>query len=113
MQEVDYQDILWEFATAQGTMMSTRDVISKAGRLVRMVMDANLVQPEISVDIDGALSFDLRLRNGDTFMAEMTQTGYLDFGIYRKKQSRFVHIISVPGSTEEQFQMALSGNVRP
>ena len=40
------------------------------------------VEPEISVDEDGALSLDLRLPNGLRMLAELPVDGSLDVGIY-------------------------------
>ena len=56
-------------------------VVEMAAELVRAA-EAHTVEPEISVDLDGELSFDLRLRNGFLVIAELSIGGALNARVY-------------------------------
>ena len=69
------------FARGAGDMMPTAEVIETATRITEAALE-NTVEPEVSVDGDGALSFDLRLSNGFRMLAELPIDGSLDVGVY-------------------------------
>ena len=60
-------------------------------------------QPEITIDVDGALSFDLRLTSGLLMFAELTIEGNLDITILNDRgQTTFV-VRHLSPATESQF----------
>ena len=56
-------------------------VVNMASRIAKAALDKT-VEPEITVDVDGALSFDLRLANGQLVLAELETGGELDASVY-------------------------------
>ena len=62
-------DALTEFSRGKDPYLiqSARDLVEAAKRYTR--------EPEVTVDIDGALSFDLRLRDGDLLLGELCNNG--------------------------------------
>ena len=56
-------------------------VVELGTELVRAAVE-HTVEPEISVDVDGELSFDLRLRNGFLVIAELSIGGALNARVY-------------------------------
>ena len=62
--------IVEEFAAGVEGVVPGAEVVAMAGRLARAAI-ANTVEPELAVDVDGALSFDLRLNNGLLLLAEL------------------------------------------
>ena len=56
-------------------------VVEAASRITKVALDKTL-QPEIAVDVDGALSFDLRLADGRIVFAELEPSGQLDASVY-------------------------------
>ena len=64
-------------------------VVRTASRIARAAIDKT-IEPEISVDVDGALSFDLRLANGLLMFAELGVHGALDAGIIDDEQGTIV-----------------------
>ena len=72
---------LEEFATGvEGASRPAGTIVDTARRVAEAARDT--VDPEISVDVDGALSFDLRLANGWLVLAELDPDGSLDASIY-------------------------------
>ena len=59
------------------------------------------VEPEITVDVDGALSFDLRLASGLLLLAELALDGTLDASIYDDRQG--VLIKRLPQATDYEL----------
>ena len=59
------------------------------------------VEPEITVDVDGALSFDLRLANGWLLLAELDPDGALDASIYDDRQG--ILIKRLPRTTDSEL----------
>ena len=57
------------------------EVVDVARRISRAAVDST-DSPEIAVDVDGAISFDLLLLNGNLLMAELYPDGWLDGSIY-------------------------------
>ena len=58
------------------------------------------VEPEITVDVDGALSLDLRLSNGWLVLAELGVDGALDASIYDDED---VLIKRLPATTASEL----------
>ncbi len=56
-------------------------VVNMAARIVKAALDKT-VEPEVTVDVDGALSFDLRLTDGRLVLAELEPGGALDASVY-------------------------------
>ena len=70
--------VVKEFADGlEGSARPSPEVVGIASRITE-VARAKTVQPEISVDIDGALSFDLRLASGLLLVAELDADGTLE-----------------------------------
>ena len=74
-----------EFAEGVDGERPSPEVVEMARRITLAAVDKT-IEPEISVDVDGALSFDLRLANGLLLMAELEIRGGLDASIYDDKQ---------------------------
>ncbi len=64
--------------------------VVKMAQLIALAAIQKTIEPEVSVDVDGALSFDLRLANGLLLMAELGVDGTLDAGIIDDKQGSIV-----------------------
>ena len=75
-------------------------VVSMADRIARAAADKT-VEPEITVDVDGALSFDLRLASGWLLLAELNLDGILDASIY--DDHRGVLIKRLPQATDSEL----------
>lgn len=72
---------LMEFAIGVDGNRPTLEIIQIGEVIVKAVME-NVPDPEIDVDIDGALSFDLRLPDGKLVLAELSVDGRLEYGLY-------------------------------
>jgi hypothetical protein len=59
-------------------------VVKMAKRIAKAALDKT-VEPEITVDVDGALSFDLRLTDGSLVLAELEPNGALDASVYDRQ----------------------------
>ena len=75
-----------EFARGTDNATPSAEVIETAQRITEAAL-ADTVEPEISVDEDGALSLDLRLSSGLRMLAELPIDGSLDVGIYDDRDS--------------------------
>ena len=75
-------------------------VVSMADRIAKAAGDKT-VEPEITVDVDGALSFDLRLSNGWLVLAELDLDGALDASIYDDRQG--ILIKRLPQATDSEL----------
>ena len=80
---------------------SSRPVVSLAGRLSEAVIN-NTIEPEITVDVDGALAFDLRLRNGLLMFAELQADGSLSVTILDDRGEETSVVDHLPTATEPQ-----------
>ena len=69
--------IVKEFSDGLDNARPSSEVIGMASRITEAAR-AKTIQPEISVDIDGALSFDLRLASGLLLIAELDADGTLE-----------------------------------
>ena len=88
------------YAQGFGDMQPTRAAIVIASRIVLAALERT-VEPEITVDVDGALSFDLRLRNGLLVLAELDVWGELDASVYDDRQGVLVQ--RLPQTTESDL----------
>ena len=70
-----------DFAAGLEGMRPTDAVVGMARRIARAAVDKT-EEPEITVDVDGALSFDIRLINGWLVLAELDLHGSIDASIY-------------------------------
>ena len=61
-------------------------VCAVATHIAKVSLDKT-VEPEITVDVDGALSFDLRLTDGRLVLAELEPGGTLDASVYDQQGS--------------------------
>ena len=96
--------IVREFAAGVDGVRPVRSVVDKAGRLVQAAMQGTM-EPEIAVDVDGALSFDLRLSNGLLLLAELSIAGNLDASVYDDAAGERVQ--RLPQATAAQFMELL------
>ncbi len=87
------------FAEGVEGVTPTPLVVKVADTIARAAIEKT-VEPEISVDIDGALSFDLRLANGLLLMAELEVQGGLDASIYDDKQGVLIKRLRNTTDTE-------------
>lgn len=96
--------IVREFAAGVDGVKPDRSVVDKADRLVAAAMQGT-TEPEFAVDVDGALSFDLRLSNGWLLLAELSSAGNLDASVYDDAVGERVQ--RLPRATEAQFMELL------
>ena len=98
-------------AAATGIAQDTLDAFAGGieGRLVGLEaveLAANIanaalsytVQPEITLDVDGALSFDLRTSAGHLILAELSLEGALDASIYDQQDKLVRRMPSATGA---------------
>ena len=78
---LDPDNPIREFQRGIGGDAPSIEVVNAANNL-NCLANLRTVQPEISVDGDGALSLDLRLRDGALVMAEMEMDGTVNAGVY-------------------------------
>lgn len=77
-------------------------VVDLADRLVQKVRE-HTEEPEITIDVDGALSFDLRLTSGLLVFAELAIVGALEVTVLNDSGSRSRVVKHLPGATESAF----------
>lgn len=77
----DTEGKITEFARGIDGECPEEEVVRIATDVARVAADRT-EDPEITVDIDGALSFDLRLRGGQLVLAEIDMFGRIDFSVY-------------------------------
>ena len=92
---------LAEFSRESNASPPSRPVVSLAGRLSEAVIN-NTIEPEITVDVDGALAFDLRLRNGLLMFAELQADGSLSVTILDDRGEETSVVDHLPTATEPQ-----------
>ncbi|MCY4483452.1 MAG: hypothetical protein OXC12_11290 [Spirochaetaceae bacterium] len=78
------------------------DVVDLARALVRGA-EQRTHQPEITIDVDGALSFDLRLTSGLLMFAELAIDGKLDITIVNDSGQESFVAKHLSDATEGQF----------
>lgn len=74
--------------------------VGMADRVAKAAVDKT-VEPEITLDVDGALSFDLRLSKGWLVLAELDPDGTLDASIYDDRQG--ILIKRLPHTTDSEL----------
>ena len=102
--EIELPAIVREFAAGVDGVRPGRSVVDKADRLVQAALQGT-AEPEFAVDVDGALSFDLRLSNGLLLLAELSIAGNLDASVYDDAAGERVQ--RLPRATEAQFMELL------
>lgn len=98
--KVDIPPIVQEFAAGLDGVTPSPETVAIAGRLAQAVLDYT-AEPALAVDVDGALSFDLRLRNGLLLLAELSVAGTLDVGVYDPAAGK--EIRHFPQATADQL----------
>lgn len=88
------------FTEGLGDVPHKVTTVSMANRIAKAALDKT-IEPEISVDVDGALSFDLRLANGLLVLAELNIDGTLDASVY--DDSRGILIKRLPQTTDVEL----------
>ena len=73
--------VVSEFAMGVDGAKPNDAAVALAARIVQVVLD-HAVDSEISVDVDGALSFVLRLKDGRLVLAELDTDGSIDASRY-------------------------------
>ena len=93
-----------QFAEGIEDAVPSDEVIGMALRITEAAIRQTL-EPEISVDEDGALSLDLRLANGLRMLAELPIEGALDVGIYddREAGQRAREVEYLPDATADDL----------
>ena len=90
---VQFDPRVREFSSGMDGRTPGFDVVDLAGALVREA-EQRTHQPEITIDVDGALSFDLRLTSGLLMFAELAIGGKLDITILNDTgQESFVVVV--------------------
>ena len=89
-----------EFANGHEGARPLADAVSMADRIATAAVEKT-VEPEITVDVDGALSFDLRLANGWLVLAELDIDGTLDASVYDDRQGILVK--RLPHTTDSEL----------
>ena len=89
-----------EFAAGLDGALPQGNVVEMAGRIVQAALERTM-DPEITVDVDGALSFDLRLVNGWLLLAELSLDGTLDASVYDDQAGERVK--RLPRATEAEL----------
>ena len=95
--------VIDEFAIGFDGVVPSIIVVEMARRIAEAAIEKT-IEPEITVDVDGALSFDLRLTDRSLVLAELGIDGSLDGNIY-DDQSRLLR--RLPKATEAALLEAL------
>lgn len=106
--ESDDEDnaLVAEFARGvSGFPPPAEGAVGIARSLVRIAA-SQIEEPEISVDIDGELSFDLRREDGHLVFAELSVDGRLDVGVYDENNDMVLHDTR---ATVTLFKRAVAG----
>ena len=99
------QCALDEFAAGLDGKRPEPRVVEMAARIANAAL-AKTREAEISVDVDGALSFDLELPGGGLLLAELGIDGSIDAGVYGP---RMEPVKLMPDATEADVISWLSG----
>ena len=81
---------LAEFSAGLDGVCPTEEAVRIARRVSAAAVQ-HARHPEIAVDVDGELSFDLRLKDGRLVFAELGLDGRLDVGVYGSDNEMLVH----------------------
>lgn len=77
----ELEAVLEEFTAGIGEVRPAEAVV-EAARAISLAAVKYTTEPEIAVDIDGELSFDLRLANGRLVLAELNVNGRVHVGVH-------------------------------
>ena len=91
-----------EFSCGSIADPPTQHVISLALRLCAAAISST-IEPEITVDVDGALAFDLRLKSGLLMFAELQADGSLSLTVFDDSGERASVVDHLPSATGPQF----------
>lgn len=94
-----------EFTTGLDGRQPEPRVVAMAARITNAAL-AKTREPEISVDVDGALSFDLELPGGRLLLAELEIDGSINAGVY---DPPLEPVSQMPNATEADVISWLSG----
>lgn len=97
------ETVLNEFAEGIGGKAPSRG-IQDAARRIAIEANKYTKNPDLTVDVDGALSFDMRAMDGRVVFAEMDIDGQLDVGVYSESGQMLDH---KPQATEAVFFAAI------
>lgn len=78
-------------------------VVEMARRITQTVVD-NATVPDVTFDMDGGLSFDVRLKDGRLVMAELEVCGAIDASVFDSHNSLLKHL---PRATEQDIAAVL------
>ena len=92
--------VVQEFAQGTNGVQPTAPVVDMATRIVTAAIERT-ADSEISVDVDGALSFVLRLNDGRLVLAELNPNGVIDASRYDDEQG--TNVKRFPRSTAEDL----------
>ena len=93
---------LGEFSCGSSAHPPSQHILSVACRLSEAVI-ASTIEPEITVDVDGALAFDLRLKSGLLMFAELQVDGSLSLTVLDDSGKDTSVVQHVPTATGPQF----------
>ena len=100
--QLERSTAIHEFSQGLDDKRPGTSVVDLAHRLVRAAEDYTS-EPEITVDVDGALSFDLRLKAGLLMFAELGVDGTLDISVLDDSEHETRVVRHLPAATESQF----------
>ena len=91
-----------EFAQGLERHVPRHETVELARRLVGAVVRM-ADEPEITVEVDGALAFDLRMSSGELMFAELSIDGVIDLSVLddSRQQTRLVR--HIPSACESEF----------
>ena len=93
------QEELGEFGAGVESVKPELHVVESATRIARAAVKYT-PQPDIVTDVDGEISFYIRLNNGRLIMAEMSVGGSIDASIYDDRDEL---LRRMPKATEKEF----------
>ena len=96
---IPFDTTVREFALGLDGERPDNHVVDLADRLVQRAR-AQTEEPEITIDVDGALSFDLRLKSGLLMFAELAIGGTLDVTIINDGGPEARVVKHLPEATE-------------
>ena len=91
------QDALDAFAEGLDGRLAGFAAVELAAKIANAALSYT-VQPEITLDVDGALSFDLRTSAGHLILAELSLEGDLDASIYDQQDKLVRRMPSATGA---------------
>ena len=90
---------LKEFAKGIEGVKPAVAVVEMSRRITQAVVD-NATVPDVTFDMDGGLSFDVRLKDGRLVMAELEVCGAIDASVFDSHNSLLEHL---PHATEQEM----------